>query len=723
MTTPRPGRLTRAWRGFGRRYLTIDPRTAALFRIAYGTMLCFDCLRHWREAQFLYSNEGVLANHFHLYKPTTPVLFSFFNAFSTLTEVHILFAIGLACHVALVLGYKTRLVAIASFLWVTSRDSRMLFVENGGYVVQNLACMWACFLPLGERFSIDAWRASWRAHKETTLEELTGTAQRTDRPHRSLIMLAVIANLSIVYFFNVVNKTGHLWRAGESVHYVLHINRMVTGLSVFVREHLPLALLKIADFAVLAVEATIFVTILSPYGRRVTRLVALGLIVGLHTTLGLFMRLGPFSWILIAWSTLLLLPIHFQRLEQLERRGNPSGSRELGLDTTDAFAMTFGRIVARLDRYHRVRFVPAPTDARLAVRTAPDAPWISDPRALCETLAPALPFGRWIRTASLGLIDRVVVAAFARRDRIVSFFGMNVAPALELSAGRGPARWLGQGKTVLRETLLAYLIACATAQAWIENKVIPKSLPPPLKEGQVLRPDERQAYDFIQRTLGGRTLYLKPDPSPELLSLTVTYPRTFQGWGMFAPNPIRDDGVLAVDALTIDGRHLDPLTGRAPDLNLADSRGEGLSQLRQDYGNRIRMDRNAQYRDGLRDYILRLPERTGNPNDKVIAIDVYWVKVWCPAPGTTQPTENDAIPILSYRLPKYIPGPGQPALPPPLTIRSAEKFDSTPAADGAEATESAPERASGSRGPSPPKDQSGKKSGSRDKRPQPRPGP
>src|SRR5207237_1052680 len=44
---------------------------------------------------------------------------------------------------------------------------------------------------------------------------------------------------------------------------------------------------------------------------------------------------------------------------------------------------------------------------------------------------------------------------------------------------------------------------------------------------------------------------------------TLIYPR-LQGWGMFAPNPITDDGSLTVDALTIDGRHTDPFPGAPP---------------------------------------------------------------------------------------------------------------------------------------------------------------
>ena len=42
----------------------------------------------------------------------------------------------------------------------------VLLIENGGYVVQNLLVLWTAFLPLGDRFSLDALRASYRERRE-----------------------------------------------------------------------------------------------------------------------------------------------------------------------------------------------------------------------------------------------------------------------------------------------------------------------------------------------------------------------------------------------------------------------------------------------------------------------------------------------------------------------------------------------------------------------------
>ncbi len=58
-------------------------------------------------------------------------------------------------------------------------------------------------------------------------------------------------------------------------------------------------------------------------------------------------------------------------------------------------------------------------------------------------------------------------------------------------------------------------------------------------------------------------------PQPEALRLLSHKMRFLQGWFMFSPNPVMDDGTIVVDALTVDGRHVDPFTGEEPHWDLS----------------------------------------------------------------------------------------------------------------------------------------------------------
>jgi hypothetical protein len=113
-------------------------------------------------------------------------------------------------------------------------------------------------------------------------------------------------------------------------------------------------------------------------------------------------------------------------------------------------------------------------------------------------------------------------------------------------------------------------------------------------------------------------------PQPEVLGVLAHKLRFYQGWFMFSPNPVTEDGTIVVDAMTVDGRHIDPFTGKRPLWQLNESLG--LSQLWSDYFNRIQLPANASMRDAMKDYMLRYPERTGHAEDALVSGDVYWVK-------------------------------------------------------------------------------------------------
>jgi hypothetical protein len=397
------------------------------------------------------------------------------------------------------------------------------------------------------------------------------------------------------------------------------------------------------------------------------------LMVCLHGTFGTFMRLGPFSWCLICWSVLLLLPVHFERARRLyERRTRPC---ELLVDPSSPFGIHLARIVARVDPTSRITLVDGGSGARIAVRREGEAS--EAPAVVFAWVTDALPFGRWLRwlftLATFGVGPVIARMVLAHPEAITHFFGLRngdhrESPQRRLFGLRTPVR-------VAREAVLIYLAAAATYQLYYENKLIPKTLPPPLKEGQELQPDEKWAMGLLKKYLGDEKITLKPEP-PEIVQMTIGYTRTFQGWGMFAPNPIQEDGILVVDAWTAGGRRIDPLTGEAPILDLRPLRGAGLSQLRQDYGNRIRTDRNVPYRDGLRDYLLRYSTRTGDPKDELLAFDVYWLRDKCPSPPSHRPYDNDLVPLLVYRKPKVelIARELGLEVPPPPKVRSAEKW-------------------------------------------------
>lgn len=731
--TPPPGptRFERVRTWIRDHYMHVDPRTAGLFRLVLGFLLVADTLRHWGEARLLYTNQSVISNDFHLWRPSSNFQWSFFHAFSTLNEVHVLFALGVVSHLLLFVGYRARLFAVTSFIFMTSLDQRIPLVENGGYVVVNLACLWACFLPVGQRFSIDAWRRSWRTRREKSADELNDRTDFTGerKPLVSLIGVIVIFNLTQVYFWNVVNKAGWIWREGYTLHYVLYLNRMLTGFGLLFR-YIPEPMMRVLDWTTLSVESMICVLIASPAARRYTRPMAQIAMILIHGTFGTVFRLGPFSWFLIGCSTLLWTPYQFADLERWYLRRAPR--LEIALAEGSALGLALGRVLMRLDGYERLAFVEAPIDRAVGVRPAgDDQAFITDPARLVPLVARALPLGALlypvIRWVTLGAPVRLLARLEDRAEGVTRFFGLP-APHAEVPADPPPPSWdetpigEGSGRYWRARKLFALAmvpLAIATGVAHVlpdsfrAKQIVtrwdndwPASTTTIVVFGVVVAllmlfwPKERARPLFVRsrlamRAFRARELFLayyaiaslsqtwnenKGIPpqikyaQPAFIQMLINYPRLFQGWGMFAPNPIQEDGVLVVDGYTIDGRHVDPYNGGVPDLDLTDANGLGISQLRQDYGNRIRLDGNSLYRDELRLYLMRWHEETGNPNDELVAFDVYWVRDRCPPIGQKKPIDNDPVPIVSWRKPGYRRPSGMMPIPRPPQIRSAEQW-------------------------------------------------
>jgi hypothetical protein len=145
-----------------------------------------------------------------------------------------------------------------------------------------------------------------------------------------------------------------------------------------------------------------------------------------------------------------------------------------------------------------------------------------------------------------------------------------------------------------------------------------------------------------------------------------------QGWYMFAPGPALDDGTIVVDAITVDGRHVDPFslhiepyTLRAPDFDLIHARSLRTNQVWGDYFNRIQAPGYYYYREAMRDYLLALPRRTGHPEDAIVSGEVFWVSDQNPRWGETESYGLRKATLFTFDAAgSFVPGPT--ALPGPM---------------------------------------------------------
>jgi hypothetical protein len=114
----------------------------------------------------------------------------------------------------------------------------------------------------------------------------------------------------------------------------------------------------------------------------------------------------------------------------------------------------------------------------------------------------------------------------------------------------------------------------------------------------------------------------------------------FQGWSMFAPEAPMTDFNLTVDAVTIDGRHVDPFNEVAnpqyPNPGFTIPVSMKQSWLFYGYGNHI--PNHGAWHQALIEWIQRYPKRTGRSEDQLVSFTVYKVEDDTPRLGEQKPT-------------------------------------------------------------------------------------
>jgi len=579
-------------------------------------------------------------------------VFSFFLTASLPEEAVFWFLICFVCFFFFLIGYRTRLFHVLSFVMVTSLHNRILFAENWGGVAMGALMIWTMFLPTGRRFSVDAVLASLRARRDETPAELEAGAPPPDnRPATSLAVLALLLQLAIIYWFNFVHKTGPTWRQGTAVYYVLHQERIITLFGLWFREHVPYVFTKLLTMGTLVIEAGAAFLILTPVFWRWTRPLAAVLLVAMHGSIAALVNLGIFSAAMIAYQPFLMTEPVWELLGALvPRRGR---ARQVFYDADCGFCYLCVRVLARLDVHRRLRLLPnTRVDALpagfdvaaleryvLVVDPARDRRWTRGD-AVAEALA-ALPLGRlwsWpLRLPGIRQLMNVAYDVVARnRTRLSLWLGLSgcrvpsaptvpstlptsvaetdgptEVPAMATAgspAGTPFGAALRARVPLLRELTVAVVFVVMAAEVSVANPAVPRWL------------------QFQRR--------------PQWMAAAVMYPHIFQGWSLFAPDAPLSDETVYVDAVTRDGRHVDPYNevgSRVSTLPVDEVPVRlGHDSFWCDYT--LRIPDGGVYHQAFIEWILRYPERTGRSQDSIVRFDAYSVWQDSPPPGQTRPT-------------------------------------------------------------------------------------
>ena len=339
-------------------YLRIDARSLGLFRVAMGLVLVGDLFRRARWIKDFYTNDGVLPNHNHLFNLGEGArVWSVLHAFSTVGEAQTAFVFILFFYACFLVGWRSRAFQVVALLCLVSLGARNVLLENAGDHLAVALLAFTAFLPLGSRFSLDSLLASLAARDEKGPPALNDrrppdpaavdAARVPGWTPTSLAAFATLAQIALVYLvMGLVQRRAGVWREGSALHYALNVERWVSGAGAAARGFLGPGALSAWTRAFHLSELAVPVLLAVPFARRLTRGVAVGLVLFTGLTLGVFFSFGLLGWTLCA-SAALLVPS--ETWDLVEQHRNPRRARTVMYDVDCGVCLWISRLLRRLD--------------------------------------------------------------------------------------------------------------------------------------------------------------------------------------------------------------------------------------------------------------------------------------------------------------------------------------------------------------------------------------
>jgi hypothetical protein len=304
--------------------IEIDARTLALFRILVGLLIIGDVLARAGTFYYFYTEDGVVPQELAQAR-TVDYAFSFFFFTTSTPVIAALFVLHGLFAVQLILGYRTRLATIISFLFVISLDNANPLITSHADSLFRLLVFWAIFLPLGERWSIDA-------------------LQRATPPRRAIASIASAAMLFQMIYMYVLNgflKTlSDAWKTGQATPFIFGLDDMTYFLGTVLRNY-P-TMLEYGGWLWFGMLLGSPLLLILPGWPRAA---LTGMFAIAHLSFAVTVRIGGFGWVAMSGVVLFLPSKFWDDLASLAARRE---TLNRVVSTTYAGLERFGRGLAGL---------------------------------------------------------------------------------------------------------------------------------------------------------------------------------------------------------------------------------------------------------------------------------------------------------------------------------------------------------------------------------------
>jgi len=273
--------------------LGVDLRSLAAFRIGIALLLLADLWSRSRDLMAHYTAAGVLGGsaRFAGFRVADDTGLNYQWSLHDISGNYwfqvALFLVAAFFAVWLLIGYRTQLAALISWVLLVSLQTLNPLVLSGGDVLLRCLLFWALFLPLGALASVDS--------------RLRPPSAPLPKSVLSVASAALLLQVCMMYMFSVVLKQHPRWM-GEftAIYYVLSLDAYVTPLGHWLLQYPEL--LRVLTACTFFLEWAGPIIVFAPVANGWLRLLVVLAFWLFHVSLMLTMELGLFALIcMVAW--------------------------------------------------------------------------------------------------------------------------------------------------------------------------------------------------------------------------------------------------------------------------------------------------------------------------------------------------------------------------------------------------------------------------------------
>lgn len=271
----------------------IDRRALAVGRVALAIVVILDLIQRARSLVAFYDDRGLVPREYVISNFTGPYDISLHMMSGGWPFEAVLFIVAGFFALLVLVGYKTRLATIITWLLLLSLYNRNPLVTQAGDTLLRMSFFWGMWLPWGEALSVDA--AFKPAKKLPTVVTSVATA-------------AILIQVALVYAGGGIHKSADVWlNQGNALYLTFNLDGFATMLGTWLLQW-P-TFLTILSRGSYLLELYGPLLIFWPFGTKYVRLALVAAYALFHLGIATTLKIGLFAWTDLAVLIFFLPPI------------------------------------------------------------------------------------------------------------------------------------------------------------------------------------------------------------------------------------------------------------------------------------------------------------------------------------------------------------------------------------------------------------------------------